>query len=1018
MRRVVAISVCALVLVTVLVGMAVTAGVVAPTAALAAPSATSTPLTAANPRDMVVEPTTGRVFVSGGDAIDVFAPDGTRTTTITGVPGAGGLDLAGGSLWATTSAKALVEVDLATFTVVRSVPTTYALRPGLAVVGTKAFARMDNPFFPGSDAVLGVDLMTGAIKAKPGGATVRFHRAANVTDRVFVVTEMGDNPSTVKVLSTTPPYPVLAEWTTAGLDASAVSPDGRVLWGASDEGATTEAIRELDLASGAETGIGHYEGLAPSIAYTPARGGLLAGVSSSRMWLNQVGVARSAGELSLPFESDYLVAFSPDGSVLWRATSDTLERRAFEPTITSISPASYAADRPSSVQLSGDLITGATGVSVGGMAVGFGRSGNADRILTDVVPPLPVGVHQVLVEHPLGEVSTTLTVTPAVSDVRGSVHVGGTIAPGVTVRLSGGALGTPLTTTTSFDGGFTFFRVPVANGYRLEVDPPSDARSGHVIERLSVVSRQTASYSIHLRSAAPAAEPSTTTRLPGSTTGIFGRFASGPVGGSTFVQKASDLLAIDRDGDLVGQVKGFGAPRGISAGGGSIFVGSTSTSGTGARVTRVDAGTLQVTGEWDVDSIGNGQLAHAGGRIFIGTDPGGDLRDARPVDRGGAPGRGDGSGDGARSGRGCSAPAARVDRDRCAAPRRGRIGARRRRRRRSLAAPAVAVAADGPSDRLWTAAGVEYELSSLTPTGRTFGVQGTPTASPAHGGIVAFGPSIVSSATASVAHTVGASPNSGLGSTGDAAFSPTSAGDLTVLDLTPHVTGPSGPPAFVDGTLTLSGWGLLSTTAAEIDGVSVPFVVRSATMVEVDVTSAAGPHHVRLTTPWGTTAAVPFETQTAARALDGDQRRSRDGHDPGWPRDDHRDRLRPGRAGSTSAASRSRTSRWSTTPPSSSWPRPTRSAPCRSGSTTCCTPACPAPRSPTSTQASRRRSRRWRRATASPRGGRRWRSPGPASEKPSSSPSTGYRPRRSRSSARPRSSRSVHRTPRVRWPCR
>ena len=183
---------------------------------------------------MVVDPVSGWIYVAGGDAIDVFRPDGTRATTIAGVTGAGGMDIADGSLWVTTSVKALVEVDLESLTLVRSVSVPFPLNPGLVVVGTKAFARIDNPFAPGADAVLAVDLVSGATKAKPGSHRVRLHRAADVTDRVFVVTELFNEPSKVQAISTIAPYPVLAEWTTAGLDVSEVSSDGRVLWGVSD----------------------------------------------------------------------------------------------------------------------------------------------------------------------------------------------------------------------------------------------------------------------------------------------------------------------------------------------------------------------------------------------------------------------------------------------------------------------------------------------------------------------------------------------------------------------------------------------------------------------------------------------------------------------------------------------------------------------------------------------------------------------------------------------------------------
>src|SRR5690242_15182439 len=140
MRRAVGGLLALVVLATMVVGLQVGVDVaLAPTPAGAA--TITTPLTFTSPRSMAVDPASGRVFVSGGDAIDVFAPDGTRTTTISGIPAAGGLDIAGTSLWV-TSGMSLIEMDLSTLGVVRTVPTPFTFKRDLVVIGTKAFASI------------------------------------------------------------------------------------------------------------------------------------------------------------------------------------------------------------------------------------------------------------------------------------------------------------------------------------------------------------------------------------------------------------------------------------------------------------------------------------------------------------------------------------------------------------------------------------------------------------------------------------------------------------------------------------------------------------------------------------------------------------------------------------------------------------------------------------------------------------------------------------------------------------
>ena len=81
-------------------------------------------------RSMAIDPASGRVFVAGDDKVVAFAPDGTLASTITGLPGASGIDFSGGFMWvAESTTQAVAKIDLSTLAVV----TTFALH---TAVGT------------------------------------------------------------------------------------------------------------------------------------------------------------------------------------------------------------------------------------------------------------------------------------------------------------------------------------------------------------------------------------------------------------------------------------------------------------------------------------------------------------------------------------------------------------------------------------------------------------------------------------------------------------------------------------------------------------------------------------------------------------------------------------------------------------------------------------------------------------------------------------------------------------------
>jgi hypothetical protein len=135
-RRLVAAATALAVLVTV-------AAYLAAPAALAATTALG--LTTA--RSVVIDPGTGRVFVSGDDRVVVLAPDGSVVGSVPNVAGAWGMDAAQGAIWVneSTSAK-IVEIDPSSLAVVQTYAVDAPVGDNLAIVGNTAWIGNTNQF--------------------------------------------------------------------------------------------------------------------------------------------------------------------------------------------------------------------------------------------------------------------------------------------------------------------------------------------------------------------------------------------------------------------------------------------------------------------------------------------------------------------------------------------------------------------------------------------------------------------------------------------------------------------------------------------------------------------------------------------------------------------------------------------------------------------------------------------------------------------------------------------------------
>lgn len=441
--------------------------------------------------------------------------------------------------------------------------------------------------------------------------------------------------------------------------------------------------------------------------------------------------------------------------------------------------------------------------------------------------------------------------------VEGYVRVEQVPTAGASVAISSETAGGPFTAISDATGRFVVDGLPEADDYRIEVVAPG-ASASQVIHRVATTSGATTLLYAYLRSANPAPASSTSISLPASSPAEpVGRFVEDPRTQLLFLHKGTEVLAIAADGAVTGRIRGFGAPRGMAAGAGSMFVSSSSPGG--VTVTRFDPETLAVTGEWSVATEQQGDIVFAGDKLLVltGSSVGRihelDLATGQVID--------------------AQAPSL-VD----AVVPVGRDGDRiiTWRSRSGLSVLDVSgpvptllasvpghsgdVVADGPSGRVWTSAGVELSLSTLEPTGLELDGPGLPWYSPARGGIVTLWGSVFALSAPDRSHELGTYGYTALNPAGDRAFRLGSTSQLIIRDLVPRVTDPLPWPIYTDGSpISVPGNGFGPTTSVEVDGVPVPFT--GATGIRVNAhppALAPGPHVITVTTPWGTTEPEPF----------------------------------------------------------------------------------------------------------------------------------------------------------------
>lgn len=103
---------------------------------IAAPGETFARTTSAYFRDIVVDPSTGDVYVASGDSVLLFDSDGYLIDEVANVYGAGGIAVDDYTLWVTmTSAGALAEIDIASRQVIDTHPLGTTIGDTIVVMG-------------------------------------------------------------------------------------------------------------------------------------------------------------------------------------------------------------------------------------------------------------------------------------------------------------------------------------------------------------------------------------------------------------------------------------------------------------------------------------------------------------------------------------------------------------------------------------------------------------------------------------------------------------------------------------------------------------------------------------------------------------------------------------------------------------------------------------------------------------------------------------------------------------------
>ncbi|HEX2578176.1 MAG TPA: carboxypeptidase-like regulatory domain-containing protein, partial [Aquihabitans sp.] len=849
-----------LVVVAALLGVSAAA---APTAAAPAAAAAGSNLGVATFGALAVDPTSGRVFASGDDAVLAFAPDGSPAGAVREVYGARGMAFGVGSLWvAQTTAASIAEIDPATMHKVREHDAGGAVGADVVVVGRKVwFTQVGTP---GTGGLRSLDPATGAMSAVGPWVGPALTEIPGSTTHLLAADPSGRGAVKVDV-TTDPPTVVARAEEGTGLDAGAgiaTSPSTMV----APIGGRLHGMVEVDLhpVGGVmeRTGMAYPGVPYPSspypraLAYSPGNGGAVAATTVRGMkllvarpgeprWTHVIPLAgEPVGDgvaLSASNHMAYVVAEDPVGGL-------RLDAHPLTPTITSISTRAVTRRLRTTITVDGSGLGSIRAVFLGGARVDFAPDG-ASRLEVEIVTDLEPGIHALTLAGPIGTVSGHLRVDPNPGrTLTGTITRDGIAVSGAPVAIIDEQ--GRRRTTTGPSGTYSFPALPFGRAYDLEVTDPA---RGTVISHddLDLTAGTSSTVDVDLTSPpAPDSERRRTDLPPGEVRRLVVR----QYDGRAFVAVGDEIVVFDRDGRLLRRIQQQWGVSDLQLVRDTLYA---MQHGVG-RVAEIDPDTLQVrdtirlgtpttgsfvvTGNWlrfaDGDSqwtrlasidLTTGASGTSGARVYSPR--------LAPID---GSTRFLSSEDGASP--------STVSQWDGSSPEPTVVGSM------LLDGAPADVVAQAQQGRAWTAEGAEIALATMTTTGVRYPSGGPAAArAPGHGGVIVLGDRISRQGRPVATHVLPSAPAArsvGIDEGGDLTFTATPDGALVIADLAPVLRAPA------DGTsgqvLTIPGEGLGAATDVLVDGAAVAFDVVDPSRVDITLpTLVDGPHHVVVRTPWG-----------------------------------------------------------------------------------------------------------------------------------------------------------------------
>ncbi len=815
---------------------------------------------------LVVDPTTGRVFVSGDDKVVVLTADGSVITTLTGLSGAAGMSVDETSLWvAERDAGAISRFDL------RSLAATGRFLTGVtmkgAVLSTANAVWFLAPEPQSNNGTLWrLDPDTGDVTRQDSGwQWSQLSKIPGTPTRLLAgmsIVDLTTNPAT----------------TIGGLGNPtdlAVTDHGTVVIANGWPYAFYEYSLTLERQTTPRTGVVYPGMYYPNgVAFSPAFGGIIAGTTdaSGRLFVARDGIPVSTHEFRIPGDAAPAgVRLAEDGSrayvVMKPADADAFSLVAF-PLAAAISASSHdevVAHADTRVVLKGPGLPGATAVRFGGVDTPFAPT--EDGLEVEIDTDAPPGPTDLVIDTPFGQAHKSLdVVADRGAELRGTISLGKVPLVGTTVSLSGDEI-TSRTTIVDATGTYRFTNLPADGSFAISARLGTFQATKRPIE-LQANAVTTASIDF--------AKPPTATaevRRRALPHGAVRDVASDPRTGRLFVAVGNEVDVFDDAGSPLARIPRQWGADGMAFADGLLYV-NLLGSGT---VSVIDPVTMTERTRLHTRAATTGTLAVAGGRVWVSDD------------------------DDQWVGAGAINPATddythveypymnyrtvfrniEDDGDRFLTSTYGITSGSVQVMDATVVPPITLVdrttgVIDGTSDpigsstknRVWVQGGAEYRMSDLQLTGTTYpaGAGAGVAHSGGHGGLLMFGNKVSREGLACATHTLSATPvrrGVALDASGDTAYIAGDDGRLHTYDLHPQILGltidvTAQPPA-----IDVTGLGLACAKSVRIDGQAVTVSAGSTSITIASTGLSVGSHVISVETAWGTAVSTGFELSAA-----------------------------------------------------------------------------------------------------------------------------------------------------------